>query len=207
MNFGALADGWQLVIGSSLLSTLGVYLLARFTNAFDSYAGERAKLRARFEGLDELVQEAKALTQAAEVIKARVGDQVWDRQIRWSYKKDVYVNSLQALGKIRTGLARLGNAFQAEQQGRDWARDEANTAREFTTGANIDLLLQFDVAPIVLSPRAYEALRNAVRLLAAGFGASEQETRAKIAELNQALTLLTEEAKTDLGYVTVTAAV
>ena len=83
MDFGVLTAGWQLVIGSSVLSTLGVHLLARFTKAFDAYGGERAKLLARFHRLDELVEETKALTQAAEVITARLGDQIWDRQIRW----------------------------------------------------------------------------------------------------------------------------
>ncbi|MCW5977114.1 MAG: hypothetical protein KIT09_03515 [Bryobacteraceae bacterium] len=201
MDFGVLAAGWHLVVGSSLLTTLGVYVLARFTNTFDAYSGERAKLLARFNSLDELVKETRDLTQIAEVIKAKVGDQVWDRQIRWSFKRDIYVNALQAVGRIRNELARLLNAFQAEQRGQEWALEEARTANERAQAAHIDLLSQFDISPIVLSPKAYEALRSVLRVFVGGWAATAEETQAKIAEVNRALTELTEEAKTDLGYV------
>ena len=39
--------GWQTALaflaGIPILTTLGVYVLARFSNAFDAYAGERAR--------------------------------------------------------------------------------------------------------------------------------------------------------------------
>ena len=177
MDFETLTAGLRLIIGSGALSTLGVYLLARFTNTFDAYSEERAKFLARFNSLDELVKETKALTLAAEVIKTKVGDQVWDRQIRWSFKRDVYVNTLQAVGRIRNELARLLNAFQGEQQGQDWALEEANTARKHADAANIDLLRQFDIAPIVFSPTAYEALRTVIKVFSGGWAATRRQDR------------------------------
>ena len=51
-NMEQLVIGWKaalaFVAASSALTTLGVFLLARFTSAFDAYAGERAKLTAQF---------------------------------------------------------------------------------------------------------------------------------------------------------------
>ena len=49
---GLLVIGWKLALalitGSSALTTVCVYLLARFTHVFDAYAGERARLLAHF---------------------------------------------------------------------------------------------------------------------------------------------------------------
>jgi hypothetical protein len=74
-----------------------VYLLARFTSAFDAYAGERAKLLAQFHNLDKLVEQTKALTATTENIKARISDDVWDRQQRWLKRLDCYIDVLQKL--------------------------------------------------------------------------------------------------------------
>ena len=82
MEQNAIVIGWKLalalVAGSSALTTVGVFLLARFTSAFDAYAGERAKLLAQFHNLDKLVEQTKALTATTETIKARISDEVWD---------------------------------------------------------------------------------------------------------------------------------
>ena len=57
--------GWKLalalVAGSGVLITIGVWVLARFTSVFDSYAGERAKLLAQFHNLDRLVEQTEKL--------------------------------------------------------------------------------------------------------------------------------------------------
>jgi uncharacterized protein YlxW (UPF0749 family) len=93
--------GWKLalalVAGIPILTTIFVYLLARFTSAFDAYAGERAKLLAQFHNLDKLVEQTKALTATTENIKARISDDVWDRQQRWLKRLDCYIDVLQKL--------------------------------------------------------------------------------------------------------------
>jgi hypothetical protein len=67
-------------------------------NALDSDA-ERAKLLAQFHNLDKLVGQTEKLKVTAEAIKARVSDEVWDRQMRWNLKRDIDIRLLGALGE------------------------------------------------------------------------------------------------------------
>lgn len=96
--------GWKLVFalvaGSSVLTTIGIFLLARLTNVFDAYASERGKLLAQFHNLDRLVEQTEALTATTETIKSRISDEVWDRQKRWEAKQKAYVELLIALDDV-----------------------------------------------------------------------------------------------------------
>src|ERR1022692_1694989 len=100
---GLIVIGWKLAVaviaGIPLLTTIGVYLLARFTHGFDAYAGERARLLAQFHNLDKLVEQTTKLTATTETIKARISDEVWDRQMRWNFKRDMYVRLMEAIGE------------------------------------------------------------------------------------------------------------
>lgn len=100
---GLFVIGWKLAItviaGSTALTTIGVFLLARFTAVFDAYAGERAKLAAQFQNLDRLVQQTEKLTATAETIKARVSYEMWDQQVRWTSKRDCYMKLMETLGE------------------------------------------------------------------------------------------------------------
>src|SRR5438067_591495 len=101
--------GWKLAValfaGIPILTTVLVFLLARFTHAFDAYSGERAKLLAQFHNLDKLVEQTKALTATTETIKSRLSDEVWDRQMRWSYKRDLYVKIIETVAQILSAEA------------------------------------------------------------------------------------------------------
>lgn len=103
---GLLVIGWKLALaviaGSTALTTIGVFLLARFTSIFDAYAGERARLSAQFHNLDKLVEQTGKLTATTEAIKARISDEVWDRQMKWNFKKDVYIRLMETLGQHMT---------------------------------------------------------------------------------------------------------
>src|ERR1039458_9006151 len=107
---GLLVIGWKLalalVAGIPILTTIGVFLLARFTSVFDAYAGERAKLLAQFHNLDRLVEQTEKLTATTETIKARISDEVWDRQMRWTYLRDTYEKLMEALAKKATEASR-----------------------------------------------------------------------------------------------------
>jgi hypothetical protein len=100
---GLIVIGWKLAVaviaGIPILTTIGVYLLARFTHGFDAYAGERARLLAQFHNLDKLVEQTTKLTATTETIKARISDEVWDRQMRWNFKRDMYVRLMEAIGE------------------------------------------------------------------------------------------------------------
>jgi hypothetical protein len=104
MEQPAIVIGWKLalalVAGSSTLTTLAIYLLARFTHVLDAYAGERAKLLAQFHNLDKLLEQTKMLTATTETIKARVSDELWDRQMRLNLRRDFYVRLMEDVSGV-----------------------------------------------------------------------------------------------------------
>lgn len=122
--------GWKLALaliaGSSLLTTTGVYLLARFTHVFDAYAGERAKLLAQYHNLDKLVEQTKALTATAETIKARVSDEIWDRQMRFNLKRDFYFKLIETVSDVYY----MVSSFVGFKQFMDEAKADPNTDQE-----------------------------------------------------------------------------
>src|ERR1700683_2640340 len=108
MEQRALVIGWPAALAllawvgalSGGLATLGVFLLARFTRVFDAYAGERAKLLAQFHNLDRLVEQTTTLTATPETIKARISDEVWERQWRLNQKRDIHARLVKTLSQI-----------------------------------------------------------------------------------------------------------
>jgi hypothetical protein len=100
---GQLLIDWKTAIaviaGIPILTTIGVYLLARFSSVFDAYAGERAKLMAQFHNLDRLVQQTEKLAMTTEAIKARISFGIWDQQMRWTAKRDSYMKLMETLGE------------------------------------------------------------------------------------------------------------
>src|ERR1700733_4363440 len=96
--------GWKMMLalvgGSGLAGALGIGLLARFTNVFDAYAGERAKIEAQFKSVEKLVANTEKLTAATETIKAKVTDETWDRQQRWTAKHAMYRELIESLNAI-----------------------------------------------------------------------------------------------------------
>lgn len=103
--------GWKLAVamiaGIPVLTTIAVWLLARFTSAFDAYSGERAKLLAQFHNIDKLVEQNKLLTTNTESIKAELSGEAWLRQQRWAKRFDAYVSFIDRLGHYRYAVIRV----------------------------------------------------------------------------------------------------
>ena len=63
-TIGLLITGWKLILlmasGTSVLTVIGIGLLARLTGFFDAYAGERAKLLAQFRPLTGSLRKPKS---------------------------------------------------------------------------------------------------------------------------------------------------
>lgn len=126
--------GWPwtiaLLAGIPSLSVIGVWLLARFTKVFDAYAGERAKLQVQFDNVARLVEQTQKLTEATEIIKTRLSDEVWTKQQRWLKRFDAYTEVLEELDGYRSATALFINAItiQAEFHGHDDAARNKITA-------------------------------------------------------------------------------
>ena len=134
---GLFVIGWKLAItviaGSTALTTIGVFLLARFTAVFDAYAGERAKLAAQFQNLDRLVQQTEKLTATAETIKARVSSArdvgsagALDIEARLLHEADGNpwgtVVDVEARNKLLEQIRRPGNRIMHSIQPRETGR-------------------------------------------------------------------------------------
>ncbi len=162
---GLLVIGWKLALaviaGIPILTTIGVYLLARFTNVFDAYAGERAKLLAQFHNLDKLVEQTARLTETTTLIESRVSYGLWDRQMRWGFKRDIYIRLMEALGerldveghnKLLEQIRRRGSTdralFGAE-------RDKAMTRAQ---DVQARLVRAACVGPLVISADSHQVL-------------------------------------------------
>jgi hypothetical protein len=81
------------------------WVINRFAKPLDSYTKELAKQLARHQNLEKLVEETQKLTNAAEGIKSELLQKNWDRQTRWTAKRDLYVRIVQALGDLVIGWA------------------------------------------------------------------------------------------------------
>jgi hypothetical protein len=151
--------GWNLAlafVASSAATTLGVYLLARFTHAFDAYGGERAKLLAQFQNLDKLVEQTQKLTATTEAIKAPISDEVWDRQWRRGQKLKIYSQILQAINEYSTWLSDVseGRKFgSASSSLSTMKKDPAQIAEDFHAA--------YAVAPLFISKDSLELLETA----------------------------------------------
>src|ERR1700690_435157 len=191
MEQTAIVICWKMVValvaGIPILTTIGVYALARFTKVLDAYAEERAKLLAQFHNLDKLVEQTKTLTAMTETIKARVSDEVWDRQMRWTAKRDMYFKVVECLSDLIGAEA----MYLLREEARHDTTSELADVKRFTMA----LVKLIDIAPLVFSERAIKILKNLRK-----HTGDELWTRQHIESLKAHLEILRREAKKDLGY-------
>lgn len=180
--------------------------LGRFTSVFDAYAGERARLLAQFHNLDRLVAQTDRLTVTTENIKARITDEVWDRQMRWAFKKDVYIRLMETLGQHLNSheySAHLATSRGAQQHP-DFPMVNADTRRQSQMN-QIELTKAACSAPLVISPESHRILIDIQHiqqaLLPVNYDAPDFRTPWKhnVAVLNKGLGDLLVAAQKDLG--------
>ena len=171
---GLLVIGWRVALaviaGSTAMTTLGVFLLVRFTSVFDAYAGERAKLLAQSHNIDRLIEQTERLTVTTEVMKSRVSDEMWDRQQRWEFKRDIYIRLIQSMGQLRDGH---GMHMRLERLRRVRNMDDPNYGPklilriEASMSTFLEAYLEFqkntDIAPLVISLESYQILITVVK--------------------------------------------
>jgi len=206
---GLLMMGWKLVlalvVGSSALTTLCMWLLARFSSVFDAYAGERAKLLAQFRNLDKLVEQTEKLTATTETIKADIQHKVWETQTTLTLKRDIYTRLLESIGQMIED--HQDSVFQ-EGMHRSKLRDlpalhELQAASEKRLEETMRKWHRaIDVAPILVSDEAYALLpRVCAGLVQLGFEGPDYEVEAKrkIEHLRECRHRLQGAARADLG--------
>jgi hypothetical protein len=217
MSTTVLMIGWKLALallaGSSVLTSLGVWVLARFTSVFDAYSGERAKLLAQFHNLSRLVQQTEKLAATTEAIRAQVSDALWDRQRRWEMKRDIYVKLLEVMGELQLSLMSTWKCRTEIEEARkhpdqaavkdylDELKKRAMDAVTAHTAHSATFIRLYNVAPIVISEEACQVLAEIAMECKSGPTSAEQYDRTREA-LNDGSGRFADVAAKDLGFAT-----
>jgi hypothetical protein len=206
---GLLVLGWKLalaiVAGIPILTTIGVYLLARFTHVFDAYTDERAKLLAQFHNLDKLVAQTERLTATTETIKARISDEMWDRQMRFTFKRDMYIRLMEALGE-RVDVERYNKLLEQLRRSRPEDRDLFTNERDKALlrwqEVQARLVRAACVGPLVISAESHRALTEtnaAIKDVNYDLPGFESICDYNVSVLQEGLNRLLAAARQDLG--------
>jgi hypothetical protein len=206
---GLLVIGWKLALalfaGIPILTTIGVYGVARFTSVLDAYAGERAKLLAQCHNLEKLVEQTKVLTATTEAIKADIQHGVWETQTILTLKRDIYTRLLEAIGQM---IEDHQDSVFHERMHRSKFRDVPALHELHETSAKRleETMKKFnragDVAPILISDEAYTQLQSVfVGLLQIDYSGPRYELDANrnIEHLKACRHRLQQAARADLG--------
>jgi hypothetical protein len=157
--------GWKsivaFVVGIPILSAGAIYLMARLTSVFDTYATERAKLLAQFHNLNRLIEQTEKLTATTETIKAEIQHKVWETQTTLTLKRDIYTRLLEAVGQM---IEDHQESKYLESMRKTKFRDMPELADQHK--ASVERLSEtmqkwnraVDVAPILISDEAYALL-------------------------------------------------
>jgi hypothetical protein len=70
-----------------------------------AYSEEKGKNLARKEDLDAIVAEMRAVTIAQKEIEHKLSDALWNRQVQWNQKKEIYSELLAASNDISSACA------------------------------------------------------------------------------------------------------
>lgn len=100
-----------LAVGVPILTTVGVWLVHRFTKPLDAYSKERAKLFAQAHNIEKLIEQTSKLTTTAETIKTELSGEAWLKQQRWSRRFDTYANVIEQLDRYRSATAKYASSL------------------------------------------------------------------------------------------------
>ena len=207
----SLVIGWRValafVAGSSLLTTFGIWALARFTTVFDTYAGERAKLLAQFHNLDRLVEQTERLTATTETIKAEIQHKVWETQTTLTLKRDIYTRLLEAIGQMIEDQQE--STFLETMHRTKFATMPELVDKHRVSEVRLEETMQkwnraIDVAPMLISDQAYSLLPQVflgLKLNAGGPSFSDEFDR-NVEHLKMCRYKLQQAARADFGMST-----
>lgn len=145
------------------LFVLGKWFLKRITTALDSYTTaylqQKAAIDARIESLEKLAEEQARLTRTVESIKDEIAAEAKSRDNRWEFRKEVYVNLLNATTDLIDIYAKASSysthlsgtpSEQITLRFQSLTNDYAKALKRFLRYADVaPLALADEVAPLV----------------------------------------------------------
>jgi hypothetical protein len=94
---------WAYVLVPFLSAGAGAYL--------GGYLKKKGENLATHEDIDKLNAQVRAVTMTTEDIKAKISNEVWDRQKRWEMKREVLFEASKRLVRINEALIAAGSAL------------------------------------------------------------------------------------------------
>jgi hypothetical protein len=155
-----------------------------------AYAGEKGKNLARKEDLDVILAEVRAVTKSQREIEAKISGDLWDRQMRWQQKRDIYARLLETIGEFQMILGAAAGETHAGHLEQEWGEDEQRVATE--------LRRQDSVAKLFVSEAAVLALTDLLTAIPPGDDPAVRLSSA-VASVEAARQKLVDAAKKDLG--------
>jgi hypothetical protein len=152
---------------------------------FGPYLTQKAKNLATHEDIQRLVDQVRE----TERIKAEISDSIWDRQARWTYKRDLYIQLVECMTGLIGLEARCRKTEELTLPTGELYREWGERMAEFYKLS--------EIAMMVVSERACRTLMNYRRTKAEAEDPWSQEQTQR---LKAHLELLRDEAKKDLGY-------
>jgi hypothetical protein len=76
----------------------------------DGYSRRKGENRAMQENIKTLVSQTATLTETTENIKAKISDDVWDRQKQWEMRRDAALEAVRAMKELELELVGLRSA-------------------------------------------------------------------------------------------------
>jgi hypothetical protein len=172
---------WSGIAGSTIVAAIVGFSLKWY---FGPYLSEKAKNLATHEDIQKLIDQVRETEQ----IKADIGNRIWHRQERWTYKRDLYIRLVESM----TSLLALAARYRASE---DLRRPDQAALREWGTELT-NLIKLAGIGSFVLFERSNKILENFRNTLDADDPWSEDQ----IERLKAHLQLLRVAAREDLGY-------
>jgi hypothetical protein len=185
----------RLVVESFWLALAGTGIVAFLfgfwvNNYFAKYVGKKAENLATHEDIRMLVDQVRE----TERIKAEITHGMWDRQRRWEFKRDTYIELIEILDDLHLAQLRVssGQKSTGTKQDKD-DRDEA------VIQAVRRLHRKLSVGEIVMTKEATQIIND----VGGQTGIDESSDRfANHKPTHDALNRLIQVARKDLGYST-----
>jgi len=81
--------------------------------------GKKGELQAMHEGIDKLLEQVNVVTKRQEEIKADILDAVWEKQTRWTIKKEVLFETLREMGTVQATYSDLVGTYVVSRENKD----------------------------------------------------------------------------------------
>jgi hypothetical protein len=170
-----------------------LWILTALAAYLGAYAAEKGKRRAAHEDQEQILRELANTTQKLKQIEATIAGELWEKQMRWNQKKDIYASLLVTVHEIQMHLRKFIYA------GKSCAPESYKKTAADLAKVQIDLIRSTELARLFTSDEVVSIAQAMADLLLHPDGDPEIQT-VTLARFQDDLIAA---AKRDMGLATV----